>query len=649
MNKNKTTSGTLIKSPWYYRSGPLMACLLITALAIIIYLPALKAPFVLDDEFNIVKNIRLHGLANFWPPAGSRYLVYLSFALNYAVGGLNTWGYHLVNLVIHILTAITLYGLVRSIFKTPAMMTDEDNSGLGRGIADHIALITAIIFTAHPLNTQAVIYITQRLTILAALFYLLSLYLYIKWRLRGQGVLSAIFYILSIVTAISASKAKEISFTLPFVILLTEYIFFTEPGRWISRRRLFTLIPYALVLIIIPLSIFGPELGLWSGRAIVDEGFTRVQQILDIKELSSYTYLMTEFTVVPRYIRLFFLPLGQNLDYDYPLYHSFFNPQVLSGFCLLFFVFASSLITAVFARKSKKPLLLITTAGILWFFITLSIESTIIPIRDVIFEHRMYLPGAGLGVAVAVLIVYVLSLRKKSASGKSVLITALILSLILIIPALSRSLVWSDKIGLYEDIVKKSPGKARARNNLGALYAGRGEFKKAIAEFKKALTLKSDYPAPHKNLAKALFADGRTSEAVSQYRAAVRADPLDYEAHEALAGIYRDGGLFAKSEKEYKIVLSIAQTNINARLNLANIYIVGGRFDEAISELRKILRREPGKAEAYYNLALALEKTGRRGDALYYYKKFVQKAPSSMSEYRQRAITRIEELGTNER
>jgi len=648
MNKNNRIDGPSAGEQWYYRSGPLMAGLLITALALIIYLPALKAPFVLDDEVNIVKNLRLHEFSNFWPPAGSRYLAYLSFALNYAMGGLHTTGYHLVNLVIHILTAMTLYGLVRSIFRTPAMMS-ADKGGQGHGLANHIALITALIFTAHPLNTQAVIYITQRLTIMASLFYLLSLYLYIKWRIKGPGGLSVIFYILSIITAIAAEKTKEISFTLPFVILLTEYVFFTEPGRWITRRRLYALIPYALILIIIPLSIFGPELGLWSGRAIVDEGFTRVQQILDIKELSSYTYLMTEFTVVPRYIRLFFLPVGQNLDYDYPLYHSFFNPQVLGGFCLLLFVFASSLLTAVFARKSKKPLLLISSAGILWFFITLSVESTVIPIRDVIFEHRMYLPGAGLSVAVAVLIVYFLSLRKKSVPGKSVLITSLILGLLLTIPALGRSLVWSDKARLYEDMAEKSPGKARVRNNLGVLYAKRGEFKKAIAEFKKALTLKSDYPAPHKNLAKALFAEGETSEAMSQYIAAIRADPLDYEAHEALAGIYRDEGLFAKSEKEYKMVLSLLNTNINARLNLANIYIVRGRFEEAITELRKILKKEPGKAEAYYNLALALEKTGRAGEALYYYKKFAKKAPSSMSEYRQRALIRIEALGRKER
>jgi len=518
MNKNKTTNGVRIKGPWYYESGPLMAGLLITALALIIYLPALKAPFVLDDEVNIVRNLRLHEFSNFWPPAGSRYLPHLSFAINYAVGGLKTTGYHLVNLVIHILTAMTLYGLVRSIFRTPAMMMGADSEGQGRGLANHIALITALIFTAHPLNTQAVIYITQRFTLMASFFYLLSLYLYIKWRIKGQGALSIIFYVLSIITAVAAEKSKEISFTLPFVILFTEYVFFTEPGRWITRKRLYTLIPFAISLFIIPLAIFGPELGLWSGNSVVDNGLTRVQQIVDLKSLSPYTYLMTQFTVVPRYIRLFFIPVGQNLDYDYPLYHSFFNLRVMGGFFLLIGIFLSSLFTASFARRAKKPLLLIAVSGLLWFFITLSIESTVIPIQDVIFEHRMYLPGAGLALALSTLIVYLAMEWKKRAGGKALIIMVFIIVTPLTGLALRRALLWGGGIGLYEDIVRKSPEKARARNNLGSIYMKKGKLDKAMAEFRKAIALKPSFVIPYENVAKVYVLQGRFLEAAEQYK-----------------------------------------------------------------------------------------------------------------------------------
>ncbi len=634
--------------PWYYGSGPLVALLLITILALIIYLPSIRGPFILDDEVNILRNTRLHDLANFWPPAGSRYLAYLTFALNYAIGGLHTTGYHLVNMVLHILSALTLYGLVRAMFRTPAMRgfraVGGENAGKAEGLSSHIALITALIFTTHPLNTQAVIYITQRFTLLASLLYLLSLYLYLRY--RDGGLEGPVFYILSIISAILASKTKEISFTLPFVILLAEYVFFAREGRLPERRRLLALIPYAIVLIIIPLSIFGPELGLWGGKTVVDDGFTRVQQILDIKELSSYSYLMTEFTVIPKYIRLFFISWPLNLDYDYPLYHSFFNVGVMAGFVFLSIVFLVSLGAARLARRQGRPLLLLASTGVLWFFITLSIESTIIPIRDVIFEHRMYLPGVGLEVAVASLVVFLLARRPVAMpSGRTVLIAALLIITPLTALALARSIVWSDGITLYEDIVRKSPEKARARNNLGALYASRGMTERAIVQFRKTLELDPRYPGPHKNLARALEGKGDMAGAAQEYRATIKANPRDFEAHLALARIYRKQGLLEKAETEYRVVLSLLPSNIEARNNLANIYVAQGRFMDAIREYEKILLQKPGKVEVYYNLAFAYDKAGRQKEAIMYYRRFIRSAPKGMEKYRDAAIARLDELG----
>jgi len=632
---------------------------------------------------NIMRNTRLGDLSNFWPPAGSRYIAYLTFALNYAIGGLRTTGYHAVNIALHIASALTLYGLLRALFRTPAMSAWTEGDGAERDLAtgqalgqetgmggsgsagaeaaaseleelggavggarlgSHVALIAALIFTVHPLNTQAVIYITQRFTVLASLFYLLSLYLYLRFR-EGRGP-ARIYYVLSIVSAILASKTKEISFTLPVVIALAEYVFLTRPGRWPTRKRLLALLPYGLVLIIIPLSIFGPELGLWGVKTVVDDGFTRVQQILDIKELSSYTYLMTEFTVLPKYIRLFFAPWPLNLDYDYPHYYSFWNLRVVAGFVFLSVIFVASLVTARLARRRGRPLLLLASDGVLWFFITLSIESTVIPIRDVIFEHRMYLPGAGLEAAVAALVVYLLGRRRAALpSGRVVLATGLIIITPYTALAFARSLVWSDNITLYEDIVRKSPEKARARNNLGVLYAKKGELDKAIAQFRKALTLESEYPGPHKNLARALYNKGDIAGAIEEYRATIMANPKDFQAHRALAFIYRNQGLYDKSIREYRIVLSLVPWNTEARNNLANIYVVQGRYDEAIREYRKILADNPGKTQVYYNLALALERAGRTREAAYYYRKFLSLGPPGMDKYRDAAAKRLSELG----
>ncbi len=637
------------KERWYYGSGPLMAFFLITLLTLIIYLPSVNGPFVLDDEVNIVRNQRLLDFANFWPPAGSRYLAYLTFAINYSIGGLRTTGYHLLNMAIHIASALTLYGTVRALFRTPAMMGRAVGCSdtAGARLSGQTALLTALIFTVHPLNTQAVIYITQRFTVLASLFYLLALYLYLKFR-EGKGP-SSLYYILSIVSAILASKTKEISFTLPFVIALAEFVFLARPGQRPSRKRLLGLLPFGIVLIIIPLSIFGPELGLWSVKTVVDDGYTRVQQILDIKELSSYNYLMTEFTVVPRYIGLFFMPWPLNLDYDYPLYSSFFSAPVMAGFAFLSLIFLGALGAARLARQRARPLLLLASSGVLWFFITLSIESTVIPIRDVIFEHRMYLPGAGLAVAVASFLVYVLGRRSRGAvpAGRAVLITALVITAPYTALATARSLVWSDKISLYEDIVQKSPRKARARNNLGALYASKGMLDKAIVQFRKALTLDPEYPGPHKNLARVLYGKGDIGGAIEEYRAAIVANPRDYEAHEALGALYSKAGLYEKSAREYKIVLNLVPRKTAARNNLANIYIHQKRYDEAIREYERVLAEAPDKTVVYYNLALALEGAGRQGEAAYYYRKFLALGPGDMREYREAARERLRALGAD--
>lgn len=652
MDKNQDIDRLSSKEPLCRCRAPLLAGLIITLLALIIYLPTLNAPFVLDDEANITSNMMLRDMANFWPPSGSRYLAHLTFAINYYLGGLQPRGYHLVNTSLHILSGLTLYGIVRAIFLTPAMQKGGEVVALRyRG---PVALLSAVIFTAHPLNTQAVIYITQRFTVMASLLYLLSVYLYLKYRRgaedKGQsGPYPIVFYLLSILAALGAAKTKEISLTLPVVIVLLEYVFFTEPHRWISRRRLLSLLPYALVLIIIPLAVLGPELGLWAPDTVVGNGLTRAQQIRDIKELSSYSYLLTQFTVLPKYIRLFFLPLWQNLDYDYPLYHSFLNLRVMAGFLFLLITFALAFLTARQARRTERPLLLLAAAGIMWFFITLSVESTVLPIRDVIFEHRMYLPGAGLCLGLSVFIVNICAARQKSIRGKALIITALLIIMPLSILSIKRGLLWSSNQRLLEDVVQKSPKKARAHNNLGVFYEKSGKLDKAIVEFRETIALEPEHPLPYKNLSRVLHKSGDTRGAVEALRPVLDSNPGDLAARAALAAIYRDEGFLEKSEKEYKILLTLLPDDVGVRSNLANIFALQGRFPEAAGEYKEILRLRPDMAAAYYYLGLALERGGSAGEALYYYRKFIELAPATMGELRKRVLGRIEELSRSER
>jgi hypothetical protein len=312
------------------------------------------------------KGLELHGALK------SRYVGYLSFALNYRVGGLDVTGYHLFNLAVHILNALLVYVLVLRTFQTPFL-----RRGVSNARAVPIALLSSLLFVAHPIQTEAVTYIFQRLASLAAFFTLLSLLSYLRSR-QSAGRTSAIgFYGVSVASAVLAMKTKENSFTLPLVIVLFEFLFFT--GRF--RRRALRLVPLLLTLAIIPLTLAG------SDKPMGDLISDIVPATRGYEGLSRGDYLITEFRVIVTYLRLLVLPIDQNLEYDYPVFRSFTDPQVLSSFLLLLSIALLALYLLVRSRTGERDAAVVAF-GIFWFFITLSVESSIVPIPMLINEYR---------------------------------------------------------------------------------------------------------------------------------------------------------------------------------------------------------------------------------------------------------------------
>src|SRR5512134_3139879 len=227
---------------------------LLAVLALLIYSNSFHVPFVFDDEPSIKDNPLIRNLANFFSSGSGtainprRFLGYLSFALNYRFGGLDVTGYHVVNVAVHIANAFLVYLLVRLTFRTPALQ----GSALvpRRGF---LALATASLFVAHPLQTQAVTYIVQRFTSLSTFFYLAALILYVRWRHAREGGGShegkaTAAYLGSLAAAVLAMHTKEIAFSLPLVVLLYEIFFFGIP----DRKRLFFLAPLLLTIAIVP-------------------------------------------------------------------------------------------------------------------------------------------------------------------------------------------------------------------------------------------------------------------------------------------------------------------------------------------------------------------------------------------------------------
>ncbi|TAL25673.1 MAG: tetratricopeptide repeat protein [Nitrospirae bacterium] len=623
-----------MSSKWSLFNKPFVHFFLIALLGFLIYSNTFNVPFHWDDTPNIVANYKLKDLSNFWPPSESRWFGYLTFALNYYFRGMNTTGYHAVNLAIHIFNAILVYWLVvlTFTFKTPYFLPPF-NSPLAKGGYRGVALFSALLFVSHPIQTQAVTYIVQRFTSLATMFYLLSLVMYIKFRsqqsaISGQQKLYATRYTLyavSLVSAILAMKTKEIAFTLPVVIALYEFMFFE--GK--IKRRILYLLPLLLTMFIIPLSLIGIDKPVGDAIGELREASQETEQ------MSRWSYLFTQFRVIITYIRLLVLPINQNLDYDYPIYHSFFNPEVFLSFLFLLSIFGLGVYLLHRSRlklQSSPPLnpllvkegygeVRIISFGIFWFFITLSVESSIIPIRDVIFEHRLYLPVIGIIIVFVSATFYILQAMtqnpKRSLAACCLLLATAVI--VLSIAAYQRNIIWQDGVSLWEDVVKKSPNKARGHSNTGFLYDDNGLTDKAIEEYQIAIRLNPNYGDAHNNLAVAYYNKGLTDMAIEHYQIALRINPNYIEAYYNLGAAYKDKGMTDMAIEYYRIALRINPANADAHVNIANAYDDKGMTDKAIEHYQIALKLNQDNPSAHYNLGVAYERMGLPDEAIKQY------------------------------
>ncbi|KKK78959.1 hypothetical protein LCGC14_2838320, partial [marine sediment metagenome] len=255
------------------------------------------------------------------------------------------------------------------------------------------AFLAAAIYAAHPVQTEAVTYIFQRHAILVGLLYMLSIALYLHWRQTGK----LLWYALCLAAAVLAMKSKANAFTLPVMIVATEFMFFggfKKSGDF--KKRVLPLVPILLTMLIVPLTLASLHSGAEPGQA-ASVAETIGKYAAPTKENASY--LITQFRVIPTYLRLLLLPVGQNLDYDYPEYDTLASAPVVLSLMLLtalglagVFCFRAGLKAGI---KGKRELLLVSW-GVLWFFVTLSIESSFVRIPMVINEYRLYLPSAGI-------------------------------------------------------------------------------------------------------------------------------------------------------------------------------------------------------------------------------------------------------------
>ncbi|HDK41675.1 MAG TPA: tetratricopeptide repeat protein [Nitrospirae bacterium] len=594
----------------------LIGLLGIILLGIILYWGVLDAPFVFDDHHTIVENETIKNLpAALGQIRSNRYLTLVTFSLNYAAAGLNPWSYHLTNNMIHLINALLVYLFVTLIFKTPVMKGTRLSKGF-------IAFSASLIFIAHPVQTQAVTYITQRFALMATLFYILSIVFFIKARLEiieRRSFASRrhlTYYLLCIFSSVLAMKSKEIAITLPIMIILFEGLFIRAKDT--RTRKFIYFLPIFLTILVIPLSLLDlkkPVTGIVSDVGLI----TMVGE----DTLSRVHYLFTEFRVIVTYLRLLVLPVNQNLYYDYPVYKTLLAPGVLLSLLLL----TGLVVSAVFLRK-RAPL---AAFGVFWFFITLSVESSIIPIRHVIFEHRLYLPSVGFFIAAAAVTDQLLP-RK---ALKTLLIALIIV--LLSFATYSRNNLWKDPVALWKDTVDKSPLSADPHNALGAVYMEAGLFKDAISEFEKALELKPDSATALYNLGNIYLESGLTDKAVENYLKA-----LDHKSHHAaqihngLGLAYKAGGDYKEAIRQFKSAVAVNPAYRLAYYNAANTYSKMEDFHEAVEYYEKALELGYDRTllpDIYNNMGLALGRKGDNARAIEIFEKAIRLFPGYLPYY----------------
>ena len=603
MHSKRLNNAQAAESQWLnYVKSPLVHGALIIIVCLAVYSNTFHVPFQFDDPRSIseVPFVRdIHQFPN--PITQQRAVGFFTFALNYWLHGTDVVGYHIVNLVIHIVNAFLVYAFIVLSFRTPIL----NGSSLKRHVLP-MALFSALLFACHPIQTQAVTYIAQRFASLATFFYLLSLVAYVRSRLPSganeSNRWSPLWYGVSLLSAVLAMKTKEIAFTLPVVIALYDLLFLEGT----LKKRALLLLPLLLTMTIIPLNLLGTAKPLGDMLSDISE-VTKLQTTASRGE-----YLVTEFTVIVTYLRLLIFPVNQNLDYDYPLFESFFTPEVVFSFLLLALILGTGFYLLYRDRRSPGAGRL-TAFGIFWFFITLSVESSIIPIADVIFEHRLYLPSVGFFLAcMSALFWGVDRLRARWAKAEQAVMIALAAVVIVFAGlAYTRNIVWQSEVSLWKDVIRKSPLKARGYNGLGLAYFNGGNYDKAIEAFAQAIKLHPAYDVAFNNIGNSYFRKGLYDAAIGAQTKAIALEPDNAIFRDNRGLSYAAIGAYDRATDDFTKAIKLDPSYAKSYHNLGFIYHKEGQYLQAIEEYTRAIALDPGNAVYRSNRGLAYSATGQ--------------------------------------
>jgi len=553
---------------------------LLFILTLAAYSNSFKAEFVFDDGHQIVENHNIRDLGNiplfFVKPGlasdytelkGYRPVTYSTFAINYAISGYSVYSYHLFNFLLHFINALLVWLVTTRVIAQPG------------GNADHASLapyIAAALFALHPIQTNAVTYISGRAALLATFFSLLSLLCFIALRQGGDKKKATLLSVLAAVFFFIGLLAKEM--TVATLGIMAAYdIVFTVPRGGIAKAR-------SALLTYLPLAIL---LGVYLIAKSRLQGFIAV----GVQTHTPLEYLMSEMKVFWLYARLLLLPFNQNVDYNLPATTSLDLQAMLCA--------AGIALVAVLIFKLRRKNLAACFFG-LWSLAALLPESSIIPITDVAVEYRLYLPSIGFIAMLAIL-----AEGSPIARRKAFRVAASAVAALLLILTFNRNAVWATEYTLWNDAANKAPYSSRPHNNLGVYLAGQGRTDEAVREFREALSLAPGDSDAHNNLGLFYLDHGQADKAVEEFQAAIKLDPTQFGAHANLGLAYLKSGEFDKAAEYLEAAIRLNPANPNTHNNLGIAYFKNGLPDKAVEEFRAVLSLDKTNEDARRNIEMA--------------------------------------------
>ena len=582
------------------------AQLLLLLLVVSVYSNTFNAEWHFDDRHSIIDNpkvqiseITIQSLSRaiehpdsdrLWRP-----LSYLTFALNWYFGQNNVFGYHLLNILIHLFTALILYHAIRLMHRSPALQDIPVDKTLD------ISLLAATLWAIHPIQTQAVTYIVQRMTLLAGLWYICGIFCYLMARLANYRRDKYLFSGLCFLSWLLGVASKENAIMLPLGLVLVEAAFFRRRNEVRARKR--CLIVFTALGVVI--GVFALLLYFGDNPSAILSGYSD-------RYFTPWERLITQPRVLLFYLSQIVYPHPGRLsiEHDFVISSSLAVPwtTIPAIFVVL------GLITVSVVKLGRYPLVCF---AVLFFFLNHAIESSIIPL-EIIFEHRNYLPSMFLFLPIAAAVVMKLDHCRHRAFVYCLPLCVIIVSVIVSFGSATffRNLVWADEVTLWSDARKKAPSMHRPVHNLSmALYDINGQIDNALRLYNIADGLKmhkrSHRALLNSNIANIYYRTGRYQQAETYYRKALIITPKNeffvYRLAETL--LRRENFSSALQHVDALIARNSKKSDY---LNLkGNILLKQNKPEEALVTFRESLRHNPNQTSAYVNVGRALAAMGR--------------------------------------